>query len=175
MTNDFEFSRREFFRLGGGSAALALVGAAGLVAQAPVAQAAARPVALKVLNKQQARLLLGMSRTLFPHDFLGDDYYMKVVASVDAKASADTATMQLVRDGLAGLDPRFNVLGEAEREDQLQAIEKTPFFGLVRGETLNNIYGDPQVWAIFGYEGSSVEHGGYIDRGFDDIDWLPND
>ena len=26
--------------------------------------------------------------------------------------------------------------------------------------------------ALFGYEGESYSHGGYIDRGFNDIDWL---
>jgi hypothetical protein len=26
---------------------------------------------------------------------------------------------------------------------------------------------------MFGYEGSSVEKGGYLGRGFDDIAWLP--
>ncbi len=34
--------------------------------------------------------------------------------------------------------------------------------------------GNPRVAAFFGWEGSSVEHGGYINRGFDDIGWLPN-
>src|ERR1700732_2043427 len=29
------------------------------------------------------------------------------------------------------------------------------------------------LWPKFGYEGSSAEHGGYIKRGFNDIDWLP--
>jgi len=28
------------------------------------------------------------------------------------------------------------------------------------------------VWPIFGYEGASFEYGGYIDRGFNDINWL---
>jgi hypothetical protein len=28
------------------------------------------------------------------------------------------------------------------------------------------------VWAKFGYEGPSADKGGYISRGFDDIDWL---
>ena len=28
-------------------------------------------------------------------------------------------------------------------------------------------------WPLFGEEGSSWEKGGYINRGFDDIDWLP--
>jgi hypothetical protein len=29
------------------------------------------------------------------------------------------------------------------------------------------------VWPLFGYEGSSLEYGGYLERGFDDIGWLP--
>jgi hypothetical protein len=28
------------------------------------------------------------------------------------------------------------------------------------------------VWPIFGYEGESYSKGGYIKRGFDDIDWI---
>ena len=35
-----------------------------------------------------------------------------------------------------------------------------------------SLYNQPAVWAKLGYEGSSAEHGGYIHRGFDDIDWL---
>jgi len=32
---------------------------------------------------------------------------------------------------------------------------------------------DPALWKTLGYQGSSIEHGGYLYRGFDDIDWLP--
>ena len=44
----------------------------------------------------------------------------------------------------------------------------------VRGVAVVSLYNDPETWALLGYEGSSYEHGGYIDRGFDDLDWLPN-
>jgi hypothetical protein len=30
------------------------------------------------------------------------------------------------------------------------------------------------VWRHFGYEGASAQHGGYINRGFDDLNWLPD-
>ena len=33
------------------------------------------------------------------------------------------------------------------------------------------IYGNKEIWKLFGYEGSSVEHGGYVKRGFD-INWI---
>ena len=48
------------------------------------------------------------------------------------------------------------------------------FFSTVRTATINNLYTNPLVYRFFGFEGSSVEHGGYIERGFDDIGWLSN-
>jgi hypothetical protein len=44
----------------------------------------------------------------------------------------------------------------------------------MRSATINNLYNNPLVYRLFGFEGSSVEYGGYIERGFDDIGWLPN-
>ena len=55
----------------------------------------------------------------------------------------------------------------------LKRIDGNDFFETVRGATMNGLYGNPRVAAFFGWEGSSVEHGGYINRGFDDIGWLP--
>jgi hypothetical protein len=43
----------------------------------------------------------------------------------------------------------------------------------VRGDLIVSLYNQKEVWPRFGYEGSSAEHGGYINRGFADIDWLP--
>ena len=36
------------------------------------------------------------------------------------------------------------------------------------------LYNNPQVWQAFGYEGEAFEYGGYIERGFDDLGWLPD-
>jgi hypothetical protein len=36
------------------------------------------------------------------------------------------------------------------------------------------LYRNKQVWPKLGYEGPSFPFGGYLERGFDDIDWLPN-
>ena len=55
----------------------------------------------------------------------------------------------------------------------LQALERTPFFARLRGDLVVSFYNQPELWPKFGYEGSSAEHGGYIARGFADIDWLP--
>ena len=36
------------------------------------------------------------------------------------------------------------------------------------------LFNHPRLWELLDYPGSSVEYGGYVDRGFDDIDWLPD-
>jgi hypothetical protein len=120
-----------------------------------------------------------VARTLFPHDFLGDSYYASVVTAIDAKAAADRATRDMVADGIKRLvgaqAGSFALASEEARERALRTLERTPFFSLVYGETLNGLYGNPEIWKILGYEGSSVEHGGYLERRFDDIAWLPKD
>ena len=37
------------------------------------------------------------------------------------------------------------------------------------------LYANPAVWHRFGYEGASSHLGGYIERGFDDLDWISED
>ena len=54
----------------------------------------------------------------------------------------------------------------------IEGLEGTPFFNTVRSATLA-LYTNDVVARNFGFEGSSVEYGGYIDRGFDDLGWLP--
>jgi len=34
------------------------------------------------------------------------------------------------------------------------------------------LYTDRKVWSELGYEGPSFKFGGYLERGFNDIDWL---
>jgi hypothetical protein len=35
------------------------------------------------------------------------------------------------------------------------------------------LYDSAEVWDLLGYEGPSFDKGGYLHRGFDDLDWLP--
>jgi len=50
---------------------------------------------------------------------------------------------------------------------------RPPSFQKIRGDLVVSLYNQKELWPKFGYEGSSAEHGGYIKRGFADIDWLP--
>ena len=63
--------------------------------------------------------------------------------------------------------------GKADRVELLQGIEQSEFFQKIRGDLIVSLYNQKELWPKFGYEGSSAEHGGYIKRGFADIDWLP--
>jgi hypothetical protein len=54
----------------------------------------------------------------------------------------------------------------------LRGIEGKPFFEAVRSDLVVSLYNQPDIWPIFGYEGESYSKGGYIRRGFDDIDWI---
>jgi hypothetical protein len=58
-------------------------------------------------------------------------------------------------------------------EKLLREIEEAEFFKLVRAVTVVALYDDHEVWELLGYEGASFDRGGYVERGFDDLDWLP--
>ena len=174
MQNDLELARRRFLRLGGDTFILSLLIGSGIVPLTKPAFAGD----MQVLSDQQATTLLAVARTLFPHDQVDDGYYMNVVAAIDAKCAQDDKTRSTVVEGLARLNGAlgkpFAEASESARENLLRTMEKSAFFQLAYGETLYGLYGNHDIWKMFGYEGSSVEYGGYIDRGFDDIDWLPN-
>jgi hypothetical protein len=133
-------------------------------------------------NEQEARsrrILLRMARRLYPHDALGDAVYVDVLAPLQAAADADPKLAEALRDGRDALDIAAG--GDwlaADVEKQVMAfreIENGTFFETVQNAVRTELYEHPTVWELIGYQGSSVEHGGYLERGFDDIDWLPED
>jgi hypothetical protein len=166
-------SRRDFLRNTGVAASVAAAG--GGIAFGPDY---AWAMSTTSIDDHAARTLLVMARQLFPHDRLGDQYYAAVVEAIDKAAAGDPELRQLLTDGVAQLDASRGMpwieLSEGGREAVLKSIEGTPFFAAMRTQTINNLYGNPLVYRFFGFEGSSVEYGGYIERGFDDIGWLPS-
>jgi len=166
-------NRREFLCSTGFVAAG--LATSGSVVFAPDYSWALSPTAI---DAHTAQTLLVMARQLFPHDRLGDQYYAAVVDAVDKQAASDAALRKLVAEGVARLDGargiRWVELSNGARSAVLKTVEASEFFSTMRTATINNLYGNPLVYRFFGFEGSSVEHGGYINRGFDDIGWLPN-
>jgi hypothetical protein len=134
--------------------------------------------ALEILGPDQAETLLAAARTLYPHDGLPDRIYRRVVAAFDRKAKESSEIAGLLADCVAMLDASFPVpfreRSEGYRIAALRSIEDTGAFRFLQRGTVRHLYDDIEVWAAFGYEGASVHLGGYAQRGFDDLDWLPD-
>ena len=137
---------------------------------------AAWAMEVSVITPAQMATLLQMARDIYPHDKVPDQYYAVAVKGYDAEDKKD-----LVAAGIAELDAAAVAQGHADylsigwEEDRvkvLQAVESTVFFQTVRSGLVTGLYNQKEIWPIFGYQGESFSQGGYIDRGFDDIDWL---
>jgi hypothetical protein len=128
------------------------------------------------LSDHARATVLAAARTMFPHDDLPDEAYGGVVSEVDGAAAGDSAVATDIEQGIAQLDdPKpFVELDEDARTDALRRSEGTPLFDLIKATTVVALYDNPLVWKAFGYEGPSVHLGGYVKRGFDDLDWLPD-
>ena len=126
------------------------------------------------LDAHALATLTAMARVLYPHDFLDDSSYRRVVDIVAAEA--DAAQNVLLAEGVAALDEAggraFVGLAEKEKLAAVLAIEGSSFFEAMRAATARHLYDDRALWPRFGYEGASSHLGGYIERGFDDIDWI---
>lgn len=133
------------------------------------------------LDEHTATTLVKMCRYLYPHDAIEDTQYDKIVEGFDKKASTDSAFAKLLRDGVASLDAashgKWLDASDGDKLRALKSIETTPFFQTVRGAMVGaaGLYDQPAVWKQLGYEGSSWQFGGYLNRGFDDINWLPKE
>ncbi len=183
---DFSYLSRRAFLQGTGTTAagVAVIGTFGAGGMA-VAEDASWAFEPQALDEATVRGLIAMARQLYPHDFLDDGPYAKVVADLDARAAEDADLRKTLADGVRGLG--VVVSGDSSRDVpfhdqsrglQLRAMKRAErddgaFFETVRSATLGGLYGNPEVASALGFEGSAVEHGGYLDRGFDDIDWLP--
>jgi hypothetical protein len=167
-------NRRRFLEtsshLAVGAAAIAAAGGAAVVAP-DLTWAATR-----IISPGQAASLTVMARHLFPHDALCDQYYAAAIEALDEKAAGDPALAAQLVEGVARLAQAMGIpFLKLSSGNQLRVIEEldgTPFFETVRSATLA-LYTNDVVARSFGFEGSSVEYGGYINRGFNDLGWLP--
>jgi hypothetical protein len=133
---------------------------------------------VKGLQPDTMKTLILMARDIYPHDKIPDRYYAIAVKPYDEKAAADPAAKALIEKGIANLNALAGPGGyvavpwEAQRVALLRSIAATPMFETVRSGLVVSLYNQPEIWPIFGYEGESFSKGGYIHRGFNDIDWI---
>ena len=123
--------------------------------------------------------LVRMARLLFPHDGIADDVYAVVIDSILTDSANDAAMMGMLNEVVSALNAAQNgewfEAGVDEQIAAMQAVEGEAFFAAILGNVQARFYNHPKVWELIRYPGSSVEFGGYVDRGFNDIDWLPED
>jgi hypothetical protein len=113
-------------------------------------------VTLKNLKPATMATLIQMARDTYPHDRLTD------------------ATCSLDKHAQASYNVNYVDVGwEEQRAGILKEVQNTEFFQTVRGGLVTGLYNQHDIWPKFGYEGASADKGGYLHRGFNDIDWLP--
>ena len=120
--------------------------------------------------------LVQMARDIYPHDKVGDEFYVIAVKGYDSAESAAGVEAGIASLNAAALGKGFaNYLAAGWEDDRvaiLRGMEKSAFFQQIRGGLVTGLYNQKAIWPIFGYEGESFSKGGYIDRGFNDISWI---
>ena len=123
--------------------------------------------------------LARIARLLYPHDGIASDVYADVIDDVLAAAADDSTRLETLGIAVTALNEAqqgdWFEAGEKDQIAAMQAVENEDFFAAISGGVSARFYNHPKVWEHIGYPGSSVEYGGYVDRGFDDIDWLPEE
>jgi hypothetical protein len=174
-------SRRGFLARVAAAMAAVTASAGRVVAEAE--QAASAPGNLKAADVET---LVKFIRDLFPHDRLDDSFYQKAVQPLEQEAAKDGATRQLLELGVTRLNEwaqsaagkvYVDLKDEKERVALIGRMQSdrsalADFFNKVYSTTIVSLYNQPEVWPLFGYEGPSSAKGGYLHRGFNDLNWV---
>jgi hypothetical protein len=116
-------------------------------------------------------------RVMFPHSSFPDGPYERCASAIVEAGGEDVRWRAQLEQGLRDLDvvggAPFASLDPSVALDVLRGMSATEFFQGIRSRVITTLYDDREVWKILGYEGPSFESGGYLHRGFGDLDWLP--
>jgi hypothetical protein len=120
--------------------------------------------------------LVSIYRIMFPHNGVPDEFYEHVVQKLDGSAEQNQDLTCFLSEGVEALNGQtgcaWTGLSEEARLEALKRTEQTPFFQRLRSDFVVHFYSNPAIWPHFGYEGPSNDQGGYLHRGFNDIDWI---
>jgi hypothetical protein len=174
MTNfNQNITRRQLLSQGAMAGAGFVIGA-GFVAGR--AEAANWALEVEHLTPETMATLIQMARDIYPHDQVSNEFYALAVKGYDSAEAAPGIEVGIAALNAAAKDIDYacylDIAWERDRVDLLRGIETSAFFQQIRGGLVTGLYNQKAVWPIFGYEGESFSEGGYINRGFDDINWL---
>lgn len=132
---------------------------------------------MSLLSDHDRLTLVRMLKIMFPHESFPDGPYERTARAVIDAATASPRSLAQLCQGLADLDKlREHPFMELDADvalTVLRGIQDAPFFTSVLEVASVKLYDDHEVWDLLGYEGASFDQGGYINRGFNDLDWLP--
>ena len=134
------------------------------------------------IDGDSRRELVRLLRAAYPHPRFPDGPYERTADAIIGQVGDDLWQRLVLSEGLASLDARaatvsggkgFADLDEDAALELLRGIADAAFFKLIRSVAVVTLYDDQEVHQLLGYAGPSFEQGGYLHRGFDDLDWLP--
>lgn len=180
MSTKQAFSRRGFLthlgRLCAGVIGLSTVVACGRDDQRSLddgAQLAGLEGAASSADSTEVTTLSEMIAALFPGPGIEDSHYLEAARQVQSIAAAMGGT-ELISTGISELNASGWATQDGnERTEQLRSIEGSGFFQFVRFNATGALYGNLEVGRLYGYEGESFSKGGYVNRGVNDLAWLP--
>lgn len=121
--------------------------------------------------------LVRIVRLMYPHEAISDEVYAEVLEQAMDMVANDRDFVTLLSEADRQLnDSSAGDFMAASPEAQLaalQAIQGQPYFAGIQAAVSNRLYSHQGSWDMLNYGGPSYPHGGYIDRGAGDIDWLP--
>lgn len=149
------------------------------MASAPAASGAASARGPAVLDTDATVAAVArVVRVMFPHERFPDGPYERSARTIVDATASDVRFRTQLDQGLRDLDALggapFAELPPDKQLQALQAISHTEVFEGIRSRVVTSLYDDREVWELLGYEGPSYDQGGYVDRGFADLDWLPD-
>ncbi|ALE73921.1 hypothetical protein AD006_21995 [Pseudonocardia sp. EC080610-09] len=130
-----------------------------------------------LLSRQDRQTLTRVVYAAFPHRTFPVGPYQRAADAVIEQAATDPRMLAQLVQGLGELDAQRDVpFAELDLDTAaavLRGADGSPFVTAIVDSAIVTLYSDPEVWELLGYEGPSFDRGGYVDRGFDDLDWLP--
>lgn len=169
MTNLRKLSRRTLLKRA------TMVGSMMIAANFIAAPNMAWAYELKALNGEELQKLIQIARDIYPHDHVEDKYYLVAIKQFDDKKYFDDYQdflQKINTHAQKDYQKAYFLLDDIQREAILRSVETTPFFQTLRSTMITSLYNQKEIWPLFGYEGESFSKGGYLHRGFNDIDWL---
>ena len=119
-------------------------------------------------NQTRANLI-SIASLMFPHRNMVSVPYESVVDSFAIEDDESAFIHSLSSSNLGN----WATLDHSSKVQVLESLEEMPYFIRLLNHTRGRLYFNPIIWKTIGYSGPSAHLGGYLHRGFNDIDWLP--